>query len=235
MSCLLTPFSIWFVQSLWAALRGAGSAKARTLAEKGKADKLDAGNTLGRRLFTTSHLVQLIVLGLGWVVVVVLSSQVSEATEIASFNPFKILEIDDGVEEMRTIKKAYRKLSLVYHPDKWVTESNVDRELAGQKFMMIAKAYEALTDEEARKNWIEFGNPDGRQALQVSIGLPTALLDPANQNLVLVIYLVGLVVAISLAVGLWYSKSKLRRLLLRRVVPPPTPAPLSSRARAQIG
>ena len=29
------------------------------------------------------------------------------------------------------------------------------------RFMKITKAHQALTDEEARKNWEEYGNPDG--------------------------------------------------------------------------
>ena len=29
--------------------------------------------------------------------------------------------------------------------------------------MLIAKAYEALTDETAKANWEKYGNPDGKQ------------------------------------------------------------------------
>ena len=35
------------------------------------------------------------------------------------------------------------------------------------KFMKITKAHQALTDEEARKNWEEYGNPDGPGGLLV--------------------------------------------------------------------
>lgn len=51
------------------------------------------------------------------------------------------------------IKKAYRKMSLVYHPDKETGDE--------KKFMMLTKAYAALTDDVARKNWEMYGNPDG--------------------------------------------------------------------------
>lgn len=30
-----------------------------------------------------------------------------------------------------------------------------------EKFKELTKAYKALTDEEARNNWKEYGNPDG--------------------------------------------------------------------------
>ena len=31
----------------------------------------------------------------------------------------------------------------------------------------MAKAYEALTDDEAKRDWLEYGNPDGKQSLEV--------------------------------------------------------------------
>ena len=73
-------------------------------------------------------------------------------------------------------------------------------------FMKIAKAYEALTDESARENYEKYGNPDGKQALEVSIGLPRVILD--NPKVVLVFYLVCMVVIIPLGVAWWYSNSK---------------------------
>jgi translocation protein SEC63 len=63
-----------------------------------------------------------------------------------------------------------------------------------------------LTDETARENYEKFGNPDGKQALEVSIGLPTWLLE--NPKVVLVLYLVAIVVIIPIGVGLWYANSK---------------------------
>ena len=74
--------------------------------------------------------------------------------------------------------------------------------------MKVAKAYEALTDEEAKKNWLEYGNPDGKQSLEVSIGLPTFLLDEANHYAILCIYLSGLVVIIPAIVAVWYQHSR---------------------------
>ena len=77
--------------------------------------------------------------------------------------------------EDKEIRKAYRKLSLEYHPDK-----NPGNKIAEEMFMKVAKAYEALTDDEAKRNWLEYGNPDGKQSLEVSIGLPSFLLDVAK-------------------------------------------------------
>merc|ERR1712176_1162675 len=65
----------------------------------------------------------------------------------------------------------------------------------------------ALTDETAKENWEKFGNPDGKQSLEVSIGLPSFLLDSANRNLVLIVYLIFMVVVIPFCVWKYYSNS----------------------------
>ncbi len=53
-----------------------------------------------------------------------------------------------------------------------------------------------LFDEQqiAKENWRKYGNPDGRQTMEVSIGLPTFLLDKDNHMGVLTIYLILLVI-----------------------------------------
>ena len=132
---------------------------------------------------------------------VYLAVSVSNESEINSFDPFTILEIDSNADN-KAIKKAYRKLSLLYHPDK-----NPGDRAAEAKFMMVSKAYEALTDETARENWEKFGNPDGKQSLEVSIGLPSFLLEADNRNLVLVAYLVIMVVVVPFCVYTYYSDS----------------------------
>jgi translocation protein SEC63 len=120
--------------------------------------------------------------------------------EVFTFDPYSILGIESGTSA-NMIKKAYRKLSLKFHPDK-----NPGDKTAEDTFMKIAKAYEALTDETAKENYEKYGNPDGKQALEVSIGLPKILL--ANPKIVLVLYLIAMVVVIPIGVAIWYSNSK---------------------------
>lgn len=131
-----------------------------------------------------------------WLVV-----SVSTDGEVNSFDPFAILEIDSGADT-KAIKKAYRSLSLKFHPDK-----NPGDRAAEAKFMMVSKAYEALTNEEARSNWEKYGNPDGKQSLEVSIGLPAFLLDSSYRNMVLVVYLIIMVGVIPFCVYTYYSDS----------------------------
>lgn len=75
----------------------------------------------------------------------------------------QILQVERGASDGE-IKSSYRKLSLLYHPDK-----NPGNEEAAKMFMDVAKAYETLTDPTAKENWEQYGNPDGKQSFAVSV------------------------------------------------------------------
>lgn len=65
---------------------------------------------------------------------------------------YRILGIQKNADDSQ-IKKAFKKLSLKYHPDK-----NRDNEEAAKKeFVKVAKAYEVLIDPENRKVYDQFG------------------------------------------------------------------------------
>ncbi|KAH8740284.1 heat shock protein DnaJ Pfj2 [Cryptosporidium ryanae] len=67
---------------------------------------------------------------------------------IAGKDYYKILGIPRNASDAQ-IKKAYRKLSLKYHPDKNPTEK--------EKFMEVANAYETLINPETRRKYDRFG------------------------------------------------------------------------------
>ncbi|GJD05715.1 Translocation protein SEC63 [Galdieria sulphuraria] len=115
------------------------------------------------------------------------------------WNPFDILGVTEKADE-KEIARAFRKLSLRYHPDK-----NPDDPLTVSKFIDIQRAYETLTNVKSRENFIKFGNPDGFQGVTYGIGLPKAL--KKYDKPFLVIYLVVLVVGIPLGVGTWWKRS----------------------------
>ena len=78
--------------------------------------------------------------------------------EVKEWDPYEILGVPRGASET-DINKAFRKLSLKWHPDR-----NLDnKEEAEKMFIEISKAHETLTSEVVRKNYELYGNPDGPQ------------------------------------------------------------------------
>jgi molecular chaperone DnaJ len=67
-----------------------------------------------------------------------------------------VLGVDKGADA-QTLKKAYRKLAMQYHPDR-----NPDNPEAEAKFKEINEAYEVLSDDTKRANYDQFGH-DGPQ------------------------------------------------------------------------
>lgn len=82
----------------------------------------------------------------------------------------------DSSADEKAIKRQYRRLSLIVHPDK-----NPDNPLAKQEFIRVTKAYKILTDETARENFLKYGNPDGPGNYNVAIAMPRFLLQKENQ------------------------------------------------------
>ena len=89
------------------------------------------------------------------------------------------------------------------HPDK-----NKDKEVAQEKFVQVSKAYQALTDDEVRKNWEEYGNPDGKQTFSFGIALPSWIVEPSNTIPVLAVYAALFGFLLPYFVGKWWSQSK---------------------------
>ncbi|CAI5992862.1 unnamed protein product [Closterium sp. NIES-64] len=148
--------------------------------------------------------IQNVSLILMWVAMVALLYYIKVLNRDAQpFEPFSILGLSPGASDA-DIKKAYRKLSLQYHPDK-----NPDP--AAHKFFVdyISKAYQALTDEVARANWEKYGHPDGQQAMNVGIALPKFMLDiqgPKGAYLLLGLVGVGILLPL-IAVVIYLSRS----------------------------
>ena len=53
----------------------------------------------------------------------------------------------------RDIKKAYRKLALEWHPDKWAKNTDEEKSIAETKFQEIGEAAEVLGDDEKRQEF----------------------------------------------------------------------------------
>jgi len=67
-------------------------------------------------------------------------------------NYYEILGVSKDADE-QTLKKAYRKLAMKWHPDK-----NIDnQEVAQKKFQEISEAYDVLSDPNKRATYDQFG------------------------------------------------------------------------------
>ncbi|XP_006341157.1 dnaJ protein ERDJ2A-like [Solanum tuberosum] len=135
-----------------------------------------------------------------WVVMAVLVYYIKQiSTEVQIFEPFSILGLEYGASDSE-IKKAYRRLSIQYHPDK-----NPDPEAHSYFVEFISKAYQALTDPISRENFVKYGHPDGRQGLQMGIALPQFLLniDGASEG-ILLLGIVGVCIILPLTVSVIY-------------------------------
>lgn len=61
------------------------------------------------------------------------------------------------------IKKAYRKMAIKYHPDKYGDKPEAERKAAEEKFKEAAEAYDVLSDSEKRQRYDQFGHSMGPQ------------------------------------------------------------------------
>lgn len=66
-----------------------------------------------------------------------------------------------GVEKTASendIKKAYRKLAMKYHPDKYSNASEKEKKEAEEKFKEVNEAYQVLSDPDKRSKYDRFGH-----------------------------------------------------------------------------
>ena len=86
---------------------------------------------------------------------------------LAGQDYYKLLGVPRNAEDV-AIRKAFKKLSLKYHPDK----NKDDREAAEKKFIEIANAYEVLSDPEKRKIYDAHGEEGLKNHGQQGQGSP---------------------------------------------------------------
>ncbi|KAF1809462.1 hypothetical protein P152DRAFT_158013 [Eremomyces bilateralis CBS 781.70] len=125
------------------------------------------------------------------------------------WDPYDVLGISRSLNE-KEIKKHYRKLSLTQHPDKVTLdpERNITTDSVNNHWVDITKAYKALTDDEIRNNYLQYGHPDGKQSFSIGIALPKFLIEEGNGKYALLLYGGLLAVFLPYIVGRWWYGSQ---------------------------
>jgi translocation protein SEC63 len=88
-----------------------------------------------------------VVILFGWICLAKCYLLVKDLKELKGFEPHELLGVSKNAS-IKEVKKAYRKLSRVMHPDK-----NPDNPQATEDFLKITKAHWILTDPVARENF----------------------------------------------------------------------------------
>ncbi|KAL1986442.1 hypothetical protein VTN96DRAFT_6362 [Rasamsonia emersonii] len=143
---------------------------------------------------------------MAWMIYLII---ISKRTAPKIWDPYEILGVSRNADE-RAITKHYKRLSLIYHPDKVRPDpsKNETMETLNERFVELTKAYKALTDEEIRNNYLQYGNPDGRQSMSIGIALPKLIVTEGNGKYVLLVYGALLGVLLPYIVGRWWYGSQ---------------------------
>lgn len=127
------------------------------------------------------------------------------------WNPYDILGISESFTE-KQIKSHYKRLSVKFHPDKVRPDvsKNETMESLNDNYVELTKAYQALTDEDVRNNYIQFGHPDGKQSFSIGIALPKFIVSDGNGKYIVLLYTGLLGVLLPYLVGSWWYGTKKR-------------------------
>jgi len=143
----------------------------------------------------------------GWLVMffMVYLIIVTQRTAPKVWDPHSILGVSLSASE-KQIKSHYRKLSLTHHPDKVKLDvsKNQTIEEVNDRWVELTKAFKALTDEEIRRNYLEYGHPDGKQGFSIGIALPKFIVAEGSGRYVLGLYGLVLGMLLPYLVGKWW-------------------------------
>ncbi|SCW03334.1 LAFE_0G08130g1_1 [Lachancea fermentati] len=214
---VLIPLTI---AQLYALLKSENSEKATR--QKSPLDELDERYTSAKMIdfqkkfsnkrskLTSKRTIFVVV---GWAIVALLVNKIggNEAIKEAAsslFDPYELLGIATSATE-KEVKSAYRKLSVKFHPDKLSKDLTEQQRLdMEEQYVLITKAYKALTDELTRENFLRYGHPDGPQATSHGIALPKFLVNSSGSPLVIISYIAMLGFILPFFVSRWWSRTQ---------------------------
>ncbi|KAG4093916.1 hypothetical protein H8356DRAFT_999457 [Neocallimastix lanati (nom. inval.)] len=194
----LVPYTIHCIRSI------GGSKKEKTTHSEVLLTEAKKARLNAKKGDKSSSLKYVILIG-GWILLGLLVYKVMNTeVDYVEWDPYQIMELKKSSTPAQ-IKKQYKLLGLKYHPDK-VDEK--DRATAEDRWIEITKAYKVLTDDEARRNFEEYGHPDGKQSFSLGIALPAWLAESSNSFIVLILYSSVFAVALPILVHRWWKNSK---------------------------
>ncbi|RAO67896.1 uncharacterized protein BHQ10_003908 [Talaromyces amestolkiae] len=143
---------------------------------------------------------------IGWMIYLII---VTARTLPKLYDPYEILGVSRSADE-KAISRHYKRMSLIYHPDKIRPDpaKNETIDDLNQRFVELTKAYKALTDEEIRNNYLQYGHPDGKQSYSIGIALPKLIITEGMGKYVLLVYGSLLGVLLPYIVGKWWYGSQ---------------------------
>ncbi|KIV82804.1 hypothetical protein PV11_04883 [Exophiala sideris] len=146
-----------------------------------------------------------VILGYAFMAYMVYLIAVTQRTVPKLWDPYDILGVKRSATESE-INKFYKRLSVKYHPDKARPDPAKNETLddVNDRWVEMTKAYKALTDEEMRNNYLQYGNPDGRQSTSIGIALPKWMVEEGNRWFVVAVYGVLLGILLPYTLGKWW-------------------------------
>ena len=88
-----------------------------------------------------------------------LVNYLTDPSKMAQKDYYSILGLSEADKQLHgkefedKLSKEFRKLSLKWHPDRWVNGTDEEKKVAEEKFKEIAEAYSVLSDEEKRNQY----------------------------------------------------------------------------------
>ncbi|CAG8735695.1 696_t:CDS:2, partial [Dentiscutata heterogama] len=141
---------------------------------------------------------------IGWIFFFYLAYKIATIKVVVElWDPYEVMGVREGTS-LEVIKKTFKELSRKWHPDKAPLDKKIEFEA---KFIDISKAYKVLTDEDIRRNFEEWGHPDGKQAYSLGIALPNWLVEARNSPIVLGIYAVVFGLLLPFTLFIFFTKT----------------------------
>ncbi len=168
-------------------------------------DVIEAQRTRRKRQNRKTKRIIAVVLGYAFMAYMIYLIAVTQRTVPKMWDPYSILGVSRSASE-KEIDKFYKNAARVYHPDKAKpdTAKNETLEDVNDRWVEMTKAYKALTDEEIRNNYLQYGNPDGKQSTSIGIALPTWMVEEGNRWFVVAFYGILLGIILPYTLGKWW-------------------------------